>query len=39
MERLWGLVLVLLGFVVLVNAGPVGLWTLLYVNTTQPQHN
>jgi len=39
MERLWGLVLVLLGFVVLANAGPVGLWTLLYVNTTQPQHN
>jgi hypothetical protein len=39
MERLGGLVLVLLGFVVLANAGPVGLWTLLYVNTTQPQHN
>jgi len=39
MERLWGLVFVLLGFVVLANAGPVGLWTLLYVNTTQPQHN
>jgi hypothetical protein len=39
MERLGGLVFVLLGFVVLANAGPVGLWTLLYVNTTQPQHN
>ena len=34
-----GLVLVFLGFVVLANAGPVGLWTLLYVNATQPQHN
>lgn len=39
MERLWGLVLVLLGVVVLAHAGPVGIWTLLYVNTTQPQHN
>jgi len=39
MNRLWGLVLVLLGLVVFAHAGPVGLWSLLYVNTTQPQHN
>jgi hypothetical protein len=39
MERLRGLVFVLLGLVVLANAGPVGLWTLLYVNTTQPKLN
>jgi hypothetical protein len=39
MTRQWGWVLVLLGLVVLANAGPVGVWTLLYVNATQPQHN
>jgi len=39
MTRKWGWVLVLLGLVVLANAGPVGVWTLLYVNATQPQHN
>ncbi len=39
MKRLGGLALVFLGFVVLANAGSVSLWTLLYVNTTQPQHN
>ena len=34
MDRLWGLVPVLLGLVVFAHAGPVGLWSLLYVNTT-----
>jgi hypothetical protein len=29
MTRLWGWVFVLLGLVVLANAGPVGVWTLL----------
>jgi hypothetical protein len=27
------------GVVVLAHAEPVGIWTLLYVNTTKPQHN
>jgi hypothetical protein len=39
MYLLWSFVFALLGLLMFVHAGLLGLWSLLYVNTTQPQHN
>jgi len=39
MYLLWNFVFAFLGLVVFVHAGLAGLWSLLYVNTTQPRHN